>query len=178
MGPLWIQLVNSDWRDPTGGGGADRLDDSEWLQNFTGTNGLDPVPSDGATRTGLANLRRAIRACAERAANDKQPGRAALAEINEVLGQARSTARLVIDADGYRITHAVQDEGLARALYEIAMSFARDLVDQDPSRIRICANPDCRWVFYDNSRSRTRRWCEDSCGNLVRVRSFREKNQE
>jgi hypothetical protein len=41
-------------------------------------------------------------------------------------------------------------------------------------RIRICGNPHCRLVFLDESKSSTRRWCDDGgCGNRDRVRRHR-----
>lgn len=41
-------------------------------------------------------------------------------------------------------------------------------------RLRICGNPHCRLVFLDESKSSTRRWCDDGgCGNRDRVRRHR-----
>jgi hypothetical protein len=41
-------------------------------------------------------------------------------------------------------------------------------------RLAICANPVCRLVFLDGSKSGTRRWCDDAgCGNRARVRRHR-----
>jgi len=37
--------------------------------------------------------------------------------------------------------------------------------------IRRCANPDCLWLFVDESRNGTRRWCDmTSCGNRAKAR--------
>ncbi len=59
---------------------------------------------------------------------------------------------------------------------EIVSDFVHTVLDRDIHRIRICDNPDCRWVFYDDTRSRTKRYCEDkTCGNLMKVRRFRAK---
>jgi hypothetical protein len=45
-------------------------------------------------------------------------------------------------------------------------------------RVSICANPACRLVFIDDSRNRTRRWCDNAgCGNRFRVRRYRETRQ-
>ena len=41
-------------------------------------------------------------------------------------------------------------------------------------RLLICGNPHCRLVFIDESKSGTRRWCDDAgCGNRDRVRRHR-----
>jgi hypothetical protein len=41
-------------------------------------------------------------------------------------------------------------------------------------RLALCGNPHCRLLFLDESRSGTRRWCDDAgCGNRDRVRRHR-----
>jgi hypothetical protein len=41
-------------------------------------------------------------------------------------------------------------------------------------RLAICGNPLCRLLFLDESKSGTRRWCDDAgCGNRDRVRRHR-----
>lgn len=43
-------------------------------------------------------------------------------------------------------------------------------------RLRICAAADCRFVFYDHSRSRNSRWCSmATCGNRVKTRRYRAR---
>jgi hypothetical protein len=42
------------------------------------------------------------------------------------------------------------------------------------SRVRLCANPGCRYAFFDTTRSRTRRWHSyDTCGNRLNVAAHR-----
>ncbi|MEU6340927.1 CGNR zinc finger domain-containing protein [Streptomyces sp. NPDC046977] len=44
------------------------------------------------------------------------------------------------------------------------------------SRLRLCASEICREVFYDTSRSRTRRWHSyEVCGNRANVAAYRER---
>lgn len=43
-------------------------------------------------------------------------------------------------------------------------------------RFRICKDPGCSAVFYDQSRNHTGKWCSmTSCGNRAKVRAFRER---
>ena len=57
---------------------------------------------------------------------------------------------------------------------EIAASFVHMLASHDAQRLKICANPNCRWIFYDESKSRTKQYCtSDKCANLMKVRRFR-----
>jgi hypothetical protein len=43
-------------------------------------------------------------------------------------------------------------------------------------RVRLCANPACRWAIFDLTKNGTRIWCHPSlCGNRMKVRAFRER---
>jgi CGNR zinc finger protein len=50
------------------------------------------------------------------------------------------------------------------------------------ARLKAC--PDCRWVFYDNTRNGSKRWClmqaagrtGRGCGDIAKVRRFRERH--
>jgi predicted RNA-binding Zn ribbon-like protein len=45
-------------------------------------------------------------------------------------------------------------------------------------RMKICAAEDCRWAYYDHSRSRTSRWCAmETCGNRHKTRRYRRKRR-
>ena len=49
------------------------------------------------------------------------------------------------------------------------------------ARLKAC--PDCRWVFYDNTRNGSKRWClmtaggpdGRACGTIAKVRSYRDR---
>lgn len=44
------------------------------------------------------------------------------------------------------------------------------LAGQRLQRLRLCANDKCRWLFVDDSKSGTRRWCAMSaCGNRAKA---------
>ena len=72
---------------------------------------------------------------------------------------------------GWR-TEAVDDR---LPLMRIALS-ALDLLEYDaPTRLKRCAAAGrCGWLFYDDSRSNTRRWCSmDTCGVAAKMRRYR-----
>jgi len=60
--------------------------------------------------------------------------------------------------------------GVAALLAPVLWS-AGDLLSQPRlARVRQCANPKCRWLFLDDSKSGTRRWCAMSmCGNRAKA---------
>jgi hypothetical protein len=46
------------------------------------------------------------------------------------------------------------------------------------TRLKICTAEDCRWAYYDHSKSRTGRWCAmQTCGNRHKTRRYRRKKR-
>lgn len=44
-------------------------------------------------------------------------------------------------------------------------------------RLKACRGEDCRWVFIDNSRNTSRRWCDMAgCGNRAKSAAFRNRH--
>lgn len=56
---------------------------------------------------------------------------------------------------------------------------AADLLSRaDLDRLRRCDGPGCGWLFLDQTRNRSRRWCDpDDCGNRARVRAHTERHR-
>jgi predicted RNA-binding Zn ribbon-like protein len=63
-----------------------------------------------------------------------------------------------------------------RALAEMLTVAVRSSADGSWRRLRACAAPECRWVFYDDSRSGAGRWCSmSSCGNRAKTARYRAR---
>jgi predicted RNA-binding Zn ribbon-like protein len=103
-----------------------------------------------------------------------------LATLNSFLAAGPLVCHVERDRDAYRLELVPTECSLNIVLSEIARSFAEVLVEGDARRIKICENPDCKWIFYDQSRNRTRRWCEGAtgCGNLLKVRRCRARKRK
>jgi len=177
--PLWLELLNSDWHDYRGrAADEDRIDSPAWRERFLARCSLpDTVAEDATARRALRDLRTLLRRMTDALRTGGQPAARDLAELNRVLAAAPMVRKLTRDAGGFRFELAATARDLRAALAEVARSFAEFIADADPRRIRLCANPDCRWVFVDASHNRTRRWCEATCGNLVKVRRFRARQR-
>ena len=66
----------------------------------------------------------------------------------------------------------------AWVLSEVLASAAQLMSTTDGRRLKICANPGCSWMFLDESRNLSRRWCDPmTCGNLITVREFRRRQR-
>jgi predicted RNA-binding Zn ribbon-like protein len=60
---------------------------------------------------------------------------------------------------------------LDRVLWPVAESGAELLTSEVRAAVRECGAPDCEWLFLDQSRNGSRRWCDmKSCGNRQKAR--------
>jgi hypothetical protein len=63
---------------------------------------------------------------------------------------------------------------LGRMLADVVVASSRGTW----ARMKICAARDCRWAYYDHSKSRTGRWCAmETCGNRHKTRRYRRKKR-
>jgi predicted RNA-binding Zn ribbon-like protein len=139
----------------------DHLDSAEAAVAFLARSGLTLT---GAPQSSHLDALRKIRAAARRLVSDPA-------------GYQRQTTRLLRDArfqlDGAgRLTPTGDGwdrhvDGLLTALVEL-----REHAD----RLKVCQNDQCRWLFLDASKNRSRQWClSATCGNRQRVRRFRQR---
>ncbi len=77
------------------------------------------------------------------------------------------------------VTRARSTAGTRERLYGAVARSAAELITQgDPRRLRKCANPICRLMFYDTSKSGRRRWCSmQLCGGRAKVRAFYQRRR-
>jgi predicted RNA-binding Zn ribbon-like protein len=119
----------------------------------------------------LADLRRLQRASV-RAAEAILAGEALdCAEVNALAAGSYARIELFV-AEGVPLRQLIwTDTSLAAAL---ARRLIEELSALEPDRLRRCARPECDLLFYDTTRSRTRRWhAEDPCGWRERQRLHR-----
>jgi predicted RNA-binding Zn ribbon-like protein len=131
---------------------------------------LAEVVDQPVAASDLADLRRLQRAAVEAADAILADQALHCAEINSL---AASTARVELV-----VTGGVPRRQLIWTDTSLAAALARRLIEElnvlDPDRLRRCARPECDLLFYDTTRSRTRRWhAEDPCGWRERQRVHR-----
>ncbi|MCG5253503.1 CGNR zinc finger domain-containing protein [Brevibacillus agri] len=183
MNWLCIDFLNSDWRDWRGSGRREnRLAKQEWLEQLLREYALHaPLPIDEASAVALLRLREYMRSLLERVVRGEALRQEELEELNQALAKAPFHVRVISAGkeSGYEQELVSASSGWELVMARIAASFATLLLPEHVQRIKICDNEDCRWVFYDESRNRVRRWCDDKmCGNLMKVRRFRERQKE
>ena len=103
----------------------------------------------------------------------EQAATADLELLNSLLGKALSHQRLVREEDRYAFGWR-DDDALESILWPVAKSTAELLTSEEAKLVRQCeafATKDCAWLFIDETRNRSRRWCSmASCGNRAKAR--------
>ena len=123
----------------------------------------------------LVATRNALREVAHSVAHDRAPEGAAIDEVNRAL-RSRERVELVAADDGVRLGHSHVGDAIDDVLARIAEPIVGEIGTGHDDRVRICANDTCRWIFYDESRSGRRRWCDmATCGNRAKAQRHRER---
>jgi len=178
MDTICLDFINSEFRDFRGRWVRDDLQRPGWLEQLLVKGGLQvDRPPDAATLTTLVALRTLLRSMIE-ALVEGQIADYDQASLNAVLLKMPLSRRLAKDTGGYRLEMVPLKNDWDWVQAEVAASFAHLLAYHDPRRLKICANPNCRGVFYDESKSRTRLYCSsDKCANLMKARRFRARRK-
>ena len=136
-------------------------------------------PEEGTELLGrLRRIRSAMRGVLEATAEHRPPSGADLAELNRAL-RTHYVYVLVPAEDGISLDHRHQGDPVDGAIARLAESIARELVQGDRERLRVCENEKCRWVFKDTSRTGKRKWCSmRTCGNRAKVARHRARRRE
>ena len=97
--------------------------------------------------------------------------------VNEILRITEGHDELVGQESLWKIEFVAREGGLDWLLAAVARSGAEIIAEGSHARLRLCANPQCGLFFYDDSRTRRRRWCSMAiCGNRSKVAVFARKH--
>ena len=120
----------------------------------------------------VLTLAKALREALARLLTASGKGRATdLALVNDALARAPARDGLVAQGKGYGWRLEPEGEPLERPLWPILWEGAALLTSEQRTRISACRADDCRWLFLDLSRNRSRRWCSmEDCGNRAKAR--------
>lgn len=181
MDLLWTDFLNSEyhnWRVP--GQTEERLEKPQWLAYFLQKWQLcAPVPPQPQEMVSLLELRRLLQRMAQHVSAGEGCSASDIQQLNLVLSHVPLVRRLSGGNDsGMHLDLISISEGWTEVMGRIAADFAGTLSEGEARRIRYCENPDCLWVFYDDTRNRSKRFCDEKmCGNLMKVRRFRARKK-
>jgi predicted RNA-binding Zn ribbon-like protein len=136
-----------------------------WLQRH-GVADETTTRQFGATLAARESLYGLLRALADAT----PPPPAALDALARQVAAAPPRRELVLTSQqaGWRVPK--RSPGVAGLLAPVWWSAADLVLAAQRLRLRCCANPRCGWLFLDDSKGGTRRWCSMSaCGNRAKV---------
>jgi predicted RNA-binding Zn ribbon-like protein len=172
----WIDLVNSEEWD-TFGNPSDHLHDPTWVPYYL-KQWQFRAPAQSVSLAKLKSLRTTLRKSCESITSGEQIAESQLRECNSAMNVV-GKRQLFQRQNGLRVEFVPTKFDWNWIIAEIAQSFADMLAGGEIARVKICRNDDCKWVFYDKTKGRTRCWCSgQSCGNRERVRRARSKKSK
>jgi predicted RNA-binding Zn ribbon-like protein len=153
--------------------GVDLLDDADTAKAWfvdTGMLGASAKLSPPDLEQAKA-VRECIRGLLARA--DPKPG---VKPLREVAGSR--SPELTIGDDGQVELENPGFEEVVDGLFRLLIIMRRAQEDGTWSRLRVCANDECRWAFYDRSRNQHGSWCDmATCGNRLKNRELRARKR-
>jgi predicted RNA-binding Zn ribbon-like protein len=136
---------------------------------------LIPGPVTEADVSGLRRLQRIAGHAAAAFLRGDMPDRTDVAALNEVARDSAARVELSV-AEGTLRRDWAWDDDTSVAGY-LARHLIGELAAMEPARLRECARQECTLLFYDTTRSRTRRWhAEDPCGWRERQQAHRAQD--
>ena len=142
-------------------------------EDMQGAGGSMPT-DDPALLDALRALRTALRHIFNALAEETPPMRADVDVLNGVLRLGYHAVEITPEGDLLPV-YRTQEGGKNTLLLSIALSALRFISEGDRKRLHLCSNERCILLFYDTTRSATRRWC--SLGCLERARSIQRYRQ-
>lgn len=171
---LWIDVVNSMHWDGRGKV-TDHLSDASWVRACLIHWGLEPWATRGrrkATRE-LREARSVLRPLATNWTTSHLIPADGLRAVNAALRVP--VHRTFSGHPGeWHLTISPSQTAVDWVRMAALESFAKTFAEDDPQRLKVCPNAECRWVFFDETARNIRKWCRDAaCGNRDRVRRSR-----
>jgi predicted RNA-binding Zn ribbon-like protein len=140
-----------------------------------GNGSATATAAEDALLDALRRARAAFRSVVDAVVDRRPPEEAALAEMNRLLAGQPAPVLVAVE-DGVAVAERPATDPVAAALARLAEPIVELIESGERERLRTCANPSCRWVFYDASRTGRRRWCEmATCGNRAKAARHRAR---
>jgi predicted RNA-binding Zn ribbon-like protein len=175
---LCIDFVNSLYKIHSTGRFSDRLLRPDWRQSFTAAHGLALAQGLKLPLQHLSRERQEIRRILDAWAGGAGVDATDLEHLDRLVAAAPGSRHVRDEAGGPTVVFEPDRHDWTWILAEVAVSAVEIMAGAEPRRLKVCANPDCTWMFYDQSYNASRRWCDvRACGNLVKVREFRARHR-
>lgn len=186
---LCLDFINTEGR--VRNGPPDRLDDLGVFVQWAADEGMIEADSsskllqsmpEGAVRdrflAAARDFREALYRIFAAAIEGTAPKPADIAILNRRLAPAMQSLSLTWE-EGKFLLGAPEPETPDDLLSQIASSAAHLVRSDKLERVKECSSDTCASLFIDESKNRSRRWCDMSdCGNKAKARRFYRRSKE
>ncbi len=152
--------------------GTDELDTPRGLADFLRRQGLLGAAARATERHRKQALR--LRAGLHEAL---ELNHAAVSARVAALDEALAEFPVRLEWTGSGVGVAPVRDGAAGALARVALAAHEALASEYWWRLKICAFDECQWAYYDQSKNRSRSYCEYGCGNKLKTRAYRARQR-
>lgn len=174
---LCLEFANSIWYI-THKSFSDPLRDKVWLKGVAEKYGMELPAPNADELSGLIEMRSLLLRLFDKLLNEKKLSSDDIAQVNDYIAGVCFHRELKNKKGTPMLCEIPEMNDWSWFMAEAAASFAELYTSEEADNLRICQNPDCRWLFIDESKSRNRKWCDDTCSTLMKVRRFRQKEKK
>lgn len=167
-----VDLVNSrgSWS------GTEHLPDADAVARFLSEHGLPAPKSTTRQEIGRIHRLRERLSGAFMASNEQ----ASVKILNELLEEVGTHPQLTNhDGSRWHLHYVAAGKAISEQLAAVtAMGLATVIAEHGFERIGVCSADECRDVYIDTSRNRSRRYCDDSCSSRMNVAAHRARRKQ
>ncbi|MCX7710854.1 MAG: CGNR zinc finger domain-containing protein [Clostridia bacterium] len=174
---ICIELANTRWsisHKPF----SDPLKDIHWIKDFLHRwdFSIDSDISEEQVKQ-LDDLRGLIVRVLEEFGRNGEIQQPCIDNLNHYLQRSNLTYIFSKDDSTYRISLKPIENNWNYVLSKITTSLIELIANGTIKQMKRCENPDCRWIFHDESKNNSRKWCCNTCASLIKVRKFRQRRE-
>lgn len=153
--------------------GTDELETCESFTAWLVGAGLVPPDAGRGSETDL-DLARRLRGGLHRALSLNHDGSS---ETLPVLQDALAELPVVLAWDGRAPVLTTRTTGSLGGLTRVALAAHEAVGSGEWARLKICGFDECEWAYVDQSKNRSRAYCEYGCGNKIKTRAYRARQR-
>ena len=171
MNFLCLDFINSRWfitHKPYG----DPIDDYDWLLQIS-TNYHLPEMCSLQSNNELKIFREKMFQAFLKLCKKQLLEPSFIDELNHIFKKIQVYEILIPKDENYVLQTQHYSDDLNWVIYQVARSFSKLITEYPLAYLKKCENPECDWIFYDDSKSHNRKWCDNKCASLMKVRRYR-----
>lgn len=136
------------------------------------------VDFDEVMLVGLKDFRLTLRSFFEEIIDTGQAQESMLHRLNEILRLGQLTLKYNADNQRFTASHYLKSGITESMLFPMALAAVNLLTQEDLTRLHKCHNELCVLLFYDTTKSATRKWCSSACHERERSRKRYQKAKQ